>query len=132
VPTMKSNEAFEREVDINSLDFFTGRKYTDPIVAREKGRCFYCLREINAQTCVLDHVKPQVVGIDNSYTNIVACCHECNSGKQGRGGEDFVRALYRRGLLVTAEFDKRLGKLGTSSQWQTSSPVLNLLSGFSQ
>jgi len=49
--------------------------------------------------------------IDNSYSNIVACCHECNSGKQGRSGYDFVRALYRRGLLTTPEFDERIVKL---------------------
>jgi 5-methylcytosine-specific restriction endonuclease McrA len=107
VPT----EVLEQEIDITSLDFFTGRRYIDALVEREDGRCFYCLREIQRQTCVLDHVTPQVAGIDSSYTNVVACCHECNSMKQGKKGEDFIRALYRKGLLTIPELEERLNTL---------------------
>ena len=31
--------------------------------------------------------------------NIVAVCHECNSKKAGKNGDDFVRSLYRDGIL---------------------------------
>lgn len=94
-------------LDIEKVDFFTSRKYVAAILAREERRCFYCLRELKTETAVLDHVAPQVGGLDNSYRNIVAACHECNSLKQGRNGDEFLRDLYRKGLLTGPEFENR-------------------------
>jgi hypothetical protein len=49
--------------NLDALDFLTGRIYVVAMVDREKGRCFYCLRSIDAGTCVLDHLVPQVNGV---------------------------------------------------------------------
>jgi 5-methylcytosine-specific restriction endonuclease McrA len=95
-------------VDMESLDFFTDRRFVDVLLVRESGRCFYCLRSVRKETCQLDHVTPQLAAGGNSYRNIVAACHECNTQKQGFEGDDFVRTLYRRGVLSQVELEGRL------------------------
>jgi predicted DNA-binding transcriptional regulator len=99
------------EVDIETLDFFTSRKYVTQLIKREQGRCFYCLKEISTDTCELDHVIPQVNDGNNSYKNIVAACHKCNTRKQGQTTENFLRSLYRQDLLSDVEFEDRLKAL---------------------
>jgi hypothetical protein len=99
------------DVSIDQIDFFSGRTYLAQLLARESERCFYCLREIDPETCALDHVNPQVESVDNSFRNIVAACHTCNSRKQGASGEDFLRTLLRNNLLSEAEFHERLSAL---------------------
>ena len=49
--------------------------------------------------------------MNNSYRNIVVACHECNTTKQAREAVDFIRNLYRRGLLSQAEMERRLSAL---------------------
>ena len=95
-------------MDVETLDFFTDRRFLEAILVRERGRCFYCLRSLRNETCQLDHVTPQVAGRNHSYRNIVAACHECNTSKQGLEGADFVRALYRKGVVSQAELGDRL------------------------
>jgi 5-methylcytosine-specific restriction endonuclease McrA len=98
-------------VDVEALDFFTDRRFVDVLLVRESGRCFYCLRGIRKETCQLDHVTPQVAAGGNSYRNIVVACHECNTQKQGLDAADFVRTLYRRGIMSQAELEDRLGSI---------------------
>lgn len=108
LPNLQRAEEGSQTVDIETLDFFTGRRYLTVLLAREDERCFYCLRRVAPESCVLDHVNPKVSGPDNSYRNIVVACHECNSVKQERNGEDFVRLLYRNGMLSASECQDRL------------------------
>lgn len=96
------------EVDIESLDFFTGRRYVRAILAREGGRCFYCLRSLVEDTCTLDHVSAQVNGIDNSFRNVVAACHGCNTSKQSESADVFLRNLYRSSVLARDELAARI------------------------
>ncbi len=98
-------------LDINTIDFYNERTYVKALVARENSCCFYCLRNITTETCVLDHVIPRVVALDNSYRNIVASCHECNALKQGQDPTEFIRSLYRRSILSETEFQGRLANL---------------------
>ena len=93
--------------DIESLDFFAGRKYLKALLRREGGRCFYCLRTVTEDGCALDHVVPQVSGGDNSFRNIVVACHECNTCKQDTAPADFLRTLYRDGLLSKEDLRAR-------------------------
>ncbi|MCJ8335342.1 MAG: hypothetical protein MJH10_14030 [Epibacterium sp.] len=74
-------------VDIEEIDFFIGRKFIKPLIDREGRKCFYCLR------------------------NIVAACHKCNTRKQAMAAPDFLRSLFRRGLLSEDEFTERLSAL---------------------
>lgn len=59
----------------------------------------------------MDHAVPQLNGGDNSYRNIVAACHRCNTHKQGKSAEDYLRHLYRKSLLSESELEDRLSAL---------------------
>lgn len=95
-------------IDIDTVDFFTARAYLAAILNREDHRCFYCLKQISPDACELDHVIPTVDRRDNSYRNVVAACHECNTTKQETPARDFCRALYRKGVLSQDELENRL------------------------
>jgi len=99
------------EVDLGSLDFYSDRRFLSALLDREDLRCFYCLRDVSSETCVLDHVVPAATAGDNSYMNIVIACHDCNAKKGEQVASDFLRSLYRRSLLTEAEFDTRLAAL---------------------
>jgi hypothetical protein len=100
-------------VDIETINFYNDQNYRKNIFLREKGKCFYCLKTITSENYVLDHLVPQVIEVDNSYRNIVAVCHECNSKKSGSNANDFVRKLYRDGVLSQKELEVRLAEIET-------------------
>jgi hypothetical protein len=98
-------------LDIETIDFFTDRRHLAAILTREQGKCFYCSRAVGPETAALDHVVPAVDGGNNSHRNIVAACHECNSLKQATPADDFIRRLYRAGLLSQDDVAARLERL---------------------
>lgn len=98
-------------VNLDQIDFFTERRYLQPLMERQQGRCFYCLRVLTAESSALDHLIPQVAGGNNSYRNIVVACYECNSRKQALVGEDYLRMLYRDGILGQSDLKERLETL---------------------
>jgi hypothetical protein len=85
------------------------------VVARDGGRCFYCLRELKREG-VLDHVTPLAAGGRTEFANLAACCPGCNAGKGARPAEDWLRTLWRRGRLSDAEFELRLAALRESKR----------------
>lgn len=99
------------DVDIESADVFTGRRYLRALLAREDGRCFYCLKAVKPESCELDHVVPRANGLNNTYRNVVCACHDCNTQKQAQPASDFVRSLYRKGVLSQDELAGRLTAL---------------------
>jgi len=102
----------ESAIDIDDLDFYTGRKCLDEVLKREDDQCFYCLRRIEtAELCRLHRVVPQVKGCDHLYRNVVASCHHCNSRKQGKDATDFLRDLYRRSVISQDELEVRSAAL---------------------
>ncbi len=103
--------ALASEVDIEALDFYSNRRFISALLAREDQRCFYCLKSIRAESCELDHTIAQANGRNNSYRNVVCSCHECNTTKQAQAGADFLRSLYRKGVLSQAELENRLTAL---------------------
>jgi len=98
-------------VDLERLDFFTGRRFVGVLLDREGHRCFYCLNSISAETCELDHVVSRANGADNTYRNIVASCHDCSTTKQASAPAAFLRTLYRKNRLTSAELKERLAAL---------------------
>ena len=96
------------EIDIEALDFYSNRRFISSLLAREDHRCFYCLKSVRAESCELDHVVAQANGKDNSYRNVVCSCHECNTTKQAQAASDFMRSLYRKGVLSQPELENRL------------------------
>ncbi len=99
------------EVDIETLDFYSNRQFVSSLLAREGQRCFYCLKSIRAESCELDHTIAQANGKNNSYRNVVCSCHECNTTKQAQAAVDFLRSLYRKGILSQTKLENRLTAL---------------------
>jgi hypothetical protein len=98
--------------DLDSLDFFNNPELRLAIFEREKGRCFYCMKVIERTNFTLDHVMPQSGVVQNhSYKNVAGCCFECNSRKQAKDAQDFLRQIYREGLLTTEEHRARVDSL---------------------
>ena len=46
-------------VDIEEADFLQNKTLRKAIHARERGQCFYCLRQITPTVQCLDHVVPR-------------------------------------------------------------------------
>lgn len=97
--------------NLEEIDFMRTRMLRRAIHAREGGVCFYCLRRIGSEMQALDHVIPRAQLGLNSYRNLVSCCRECNSRKNDRAAEDFLRLLYREGRLTSVELLRGLQSL---------------------
>jgi 5-methylcytosine-specific restriction endonuclease McrA len=98
----------EPRIDLEKIDFYENRRYLQPLMERQQAQCVYCLRTLTAETAALDHLVSQMRGGDNSYRNIVVACDICNSRKQAMAAEEFLRRLYRDGLLGQDELNGRL------------------------
>jgi hypothetical protein len=96
---------------LDEVDFMQTRALRQAIHARERGRCFYCLRRIPRRIHCLDHVVPRAGFGSNSYRNLVSCCLECNWRKGERSAGDYVRWLRSEGRLTGGELLGRLRAL---------------------
>lgn len=103
IPGISADLGQTPEMTLEELDFFNTTELRPCILEREGHRCFYCLRRLTDDAHTIDHVVPQAEGGDHSYTNVVACCFECNSRKQNTNGARFVLENYREGLLTAEE-----------------------------
>jgi 5-methylcytosine-specific restriction endonuclease McrA len=97
-------------ISIEEMDFFNVAKNRLLILAREGGRCFYCLRSIESDNHVIEHVVSRPTG-SNGYRNVVAACRQCNNRKGSMSAEDWLRTLYRESLLSANEFEGRVSHL---------------------
>jgi hypothetical protein len=98
-------------VSLEETDFMRSKALRQSIHARERGRCFYCLRRTKARMQCLDHVVPRVEMGRNSYRNLVSCCSECNSKKGESTAGNFLRWLFREGKLTSEELKGRMRAL---------------------
>ncbi|MFN2399426.1 MAG: HNH endonuclease [Gemmatimonadaceae bacterium] len=87
--------------------FFDVEENRERILMREGHRCFYCLRQLNGENYVIEHVVSRPTG-DNSYRNVVAACRQCNNRKGSSDSEEWLRTLYRDGFLGAPEFQARV------------------------
>jgi 5-methylcytosine-specific restriction endonuclease McrA len=97
--------------DIEEVDFMNTRELRRTIHARERGRCFYCLRRVAPRLECLDHVVPRARVGCNSYRNLVSACMECNAQKGERPAEEYLRWLFREHRLGAAELRGRFEAL---------------------
>jgi len=97
----------DANINIEEVDFYKDRQYLGALLERESGRCLYCLKKVTEEKAVLDHIRSQARGGNNSYRNIAVSCHECNSRKGETEAIDFIRGLYRNDILTEAEFHER-------------------------
>ena len=79
--TARAREAARKAdpADIEDVDFLKTLELRRAIHARERGRCFYCLRRVPSRLECLDHVVPLARVSCNSYRNLVSACMECNA-----------------------------------------------------
>lgn len=106
VPAAISNP----ESPLEEWDFFTVAENRAAILRREESRCFYCLRQVDLTTYVIEHVTSRPDG-DNSYRNVVAACRTCNNRKGSTLAADYLRVLLRGGFLSEEEFIGRTSAL---------------------
>jgi hypothetical protein len=99
------------EIDIDTIDFFGDPENRLAILQRENFRCFYTLKKLDANSFVVDHVVSRPNG-NNTYRNVVAASREANNRKGALAAEDFLRQLFREGLLSEKELLERLQALG--------------------
>lgn len=116
IPGALPQETAVEAKDIETIDFYKDPKYRPAILEREQGRCFYCRRTLTDEDSGLDHADPQKANGTNSYRNIVAACHSCNSSKGDDTAEEFLRKLYRRGFLISSELEERLADIARLKQ----------------
>ena len=98
------------QVNLEDLNFFAAPENRKLILEREDWHCFYCLAKLDENNHVIEHVVSRPEG-NNSYRNVVAACRRCNNRKSDSPAEDFLRSLYREGLLSGDEFSARLSLL---------------------
>ena len=97
-------------LSLEEMDFYIDASNREAILRREAGKCFYCLRSIDVETFVIEHVTNRRSG-GNGYRNVVAACRSCNNKKNDQPADDFLRSLYRSGLLSTDDLEGRLAAL---------------------
>jgi 5S rRNA maturation endonuclease (ribonuclease M5) len=96
--------------DIEAEDFFEVEENRSRILLREAHQCFYCLRKLNSENYVIEHVVSRPVGNGN-YRNVVAACRQCNNRKGPSTAEDWLRTLYREGFVDAGAFQDRISHL---------------------
>jgi len=114
---------FPRDRNLEETDFLQTKALRQAIHSRERGFCFYCLRQLTPRLRCLDHVVPRVRSGHNSYRNLVSSCVECNSTKGMTRAEDFFRSLYRKRRLTDAELNGRLRALDALAAGKLRPPV---------
>lgn len=64
------------------------------IYLRDGLACAYCGQGVESGiTFTLDHITPHSLGGSNKETNLVTCCHTCNSARGARPVADFAAAV---------------------------------------
>jgi len=99
-------EYYDREVHFENDSFFVPAvfhyvKYVNispkstpsksSVLKRDGMKCQYCLQPLSNNGATIDHVKPvsffKKKSYANTWDNMVACCHPCNSIKANRTPE---------------------------------------------
>jgi hypothetical protein len=107
IPGLIPIASAEPALSLEDMDFFATAENRKLILEREGRKCFYCLASLNDQNHVIEHVVSRPNG-NNSYRNVVASCRQCNNRKNSETAEDFIRTLYREGLLSPEDLKARL------------------------
>ena len=111
IPGLIPLATVEAQVQLEDLDFFSVSENRKLILEREQWGCFYCLAKLDENNHVIEHVLSRPEG-DSSFRNVVAACRRCNNRKNDTPAEDFLRTLYREGILSGEELSARIKLLG--------------------
>ncbi len=91
---------------LEEADFFENTAHRNLILERDQHKCFYCMKGLDDKNYVIEHVISRPEGT-NSYKNLVASCRTCNNRKGATHADDYLRLIYRDGLLGQDEFQER-------------------------
>ena len=89
----KVQTAAERRATWNGSNWIRKPKRL-AIYMRDHFRCVYCYRDLSRakpKQVTLDHILPVELGGTNEETNLVTCCESCNSRKQAKPLEVWLR-----------------------------------------
>jgi len=111
-------------INIEELDFFKNTNLRDSIFSLHGSMCFYCNKKLNSDNSALDHLVPQKLGGNNSYRNLVPCCHSCNSKKNDTIAVEYLRSVYRDDLISDIEFKDKVEKISKVEKGEYI-PILN-------
>ncbi len=81
------------------------------ILRRERGLCFYCNQPLVEGRIWFDHIVALARGGNPEEKNVVACCKECNQNKGTRSGEEFLRQIYKEGVISKERLKKKRAAL---------------------
>ncbi len=98
-------------LSLEDADFFEHSHNRKLILEREGFACFYCLRSLDENNYVIEHVVSRPAG-NNSYKNLVASCRQCNNRKDAGSADSHLKIIYREGLLNQTEHANRHEQLG--------------------
>jgi 5-methylcytosine-specific restriction endonuclease McrA len=71
------------------------------ILTRDGFTCQYCGHESSSGELTIDHVVPKVQAGAHDWTNVVACCRDCNMCKGGRTPRQAGMSLIRKPFKPT-------------------------------
>ena len=97
-------------LSLEDVDFFQEDEQRSLILEREDFKCFYCFKSLDKNNYVIEHVLSRPQG-NNTYKNLVASCRQCNNRKAASPANEFLRLLYREGLLSATELTERQDQL---------------------
>ena len=63
------------------------------IYIRDGLECVYCGSNVEDTKLTLDHLIPYSMGGSNDQTNLVTCCHRCNSSRGTRDWRLFAESV---------------------------------------
>lgn len=88
----EERQATDPKLDVqdDELDFYNVRANRIKVFERDEYKCKYCGKQCTRFTATLDHVMPVTQGGDNSFSNLVTACLDCNSRKNNRPVGDFL------------------------------------------
>ena len=112
-----AEEAKEKAVPLEELDFYVVPELRQALRDRERNKCFYSFQKITDENFTIDHVISRPEG-KNTYNNLVATTKAMNNKKANMPAQDFLRSLFREGLLSEAEFQERTTALEQLQSWE--------------
>jgi hypothetical protein len=110
IPSLAPEDVIAQFVALEDMDFFENPENRMFIREREKNLCFYCQTQLNDSNYVIEHVVSRPEG-NNSYSNLVAACRTCNNRKGDIDAKDFMRTLYREGVLSQEDLKDRMSHI---------------------
>ena len=75
------------------------RELKKKLIERDGSRCAYCGRELDFDSCTIEHVVPLACGGTSTMDNCIILCCECNiraAGIKGYQFEQYVRELLEK------------------------------------